>query len=326
MAHDTDPTEEPEGDLAQGNAQERRDDFESVYKAVDARYDVRNPVLCELISQALEHQGRLPEKAREEYGELVQAQAFDAIEAAALERLQSRAGRLRRQRMRERHARILGDIELPASLRWDPIIHTLCDELQNATDRSRKSTPVHHQVQMLEIRDGDGDLIFRVSACDEYQRGLIAMAEALSASWPAPGLTDKAEGDARYQELKRKHVRIIGRGLECDAGWVGLISVLCDELQNATDRMGAPQIETMQVKEKFGELRFYVRLSSDYQDGLIDLACEMSAKTCEQCGCPGSMWVSGGYFHTACEKHRRPQSITVHAYLRQRQARDRDKS
>lgn len=315
MAHYTDPTEDPEGERAQGNAQEWREDFESVYNAVDARYDVRNSILCEMISQALEHQGRLPEKARQEYGNLVQPQAFDAIEAATCERLQSRAGRYWRQRLRERHARILGDIDLPANLRWDPIIRTLCDELQHTTDRSPKSP----QLRALEIKDSDGDLIFRVSDCNEYQRGLITMAEALSTSWPAPGLKGKAEGEARYQELKRKHGRIIGRGLECDAGWVGLISVLCDELQNATDRKGAPQIETLQVKEKFGELRFYVRLSSDYQDGLIKLACAMSAKTCEICGVTGSMWVSGGYFHTACQVHRRPQSITVHAHLKQLQ-------
>lgn len=315
MAHNIDPTEDPDGKLAPSNAEERRDDFEHVYKAVDARYDVRNSVLCELISQALEYQGRLPETARQTYGDLVQPQAFDAIEVAALDRLQSRAGRRQRQRLRERHARILGNVDLPTSLRWDPIIHTLCALLQQATDLSCKSP----QVQAVQIKDGDGDLIFRVVACDEYQRGLIAMAEGLSVSWPAPGLKDKTEGEARYQELKRTHGRIIQRGLECDVGWVALITVLCDELQNATDQMGAPQIETLQVKEKFGALRFYARESSDYQRGLINLACAMSNCTCEQCGWPGSMWVSGGYFHTACEKHRRPASVTVEHYLQDRQ-------
>jgi hypothetical protein len=315
MANNIDPVEEPDGDLAQGHAEEWREDFEHVYKTVDESQDVRNSVLCELISQALEHQGHLPDQARQTYGDLVQPQAFAAIEAAALARIQSRAGRRRRQRMRARHERILGNVELPASLRWDPIIHALCSLLQQATHLSSNSP----QVQALEVKVRDGDLSFRVSECDDYQRGLITMAEALSASWPSSGLTDTAEGDARYQALKQKHGRIIGRGLECDAGWVGLISVLCDELQNATDRMGAPQIETMQVKEKFGELRFYVRISSDYQRGLINLACAMSAKTCEICGAPGSMWVSGGYFHTACDEHRRPESITVQAYLYLRQ-------
>ena len=89
---------------------------------------------------------------------------------------------------------------------------------------------------------------------------------------------------------------------------------------HATDYMGAPQVETLQVKEKFGTLRFYITQCSEHQRGLIDLACAMSSKTCEHCGRPGSVWVSRGYFHTACDEHRRPQSITVWRYLRQRNA------
>ena len=110
MANNIDPAEEPDGDLAQGHAEEWREDFEHVYKTVDESQDVRNSVLCELISQALEHQGHLPDQARQTYGDLVQPQAFAAIEAAALARIQSRAGRRRRQRMRARHERILGKI------------------------------------------------------------------------------------------------------------------------------------------------------------------------------------------------------------------------
>jgi hypothetical protein len=224
----------------------------------------------------------------------------------------------RRQRMRVRYEPILGDAELPTSLRWDAIILSLCVLIRQSAERHRPSPPI----RFLEIKDSDGDLTFRTTPGDDYrsdyQKGLIAMAEALSASWPATGLKDEAEGNARHQELMKKHGRIIQRSLECHSGWLGLIAVLCDELQLATDRMGAPQIEALQVKEKFGELRFYVRQSNEYQQGLIQLASAMSRETCEQCGCPGSMWVSGGYFHTACVHHRRPDSITVAMYLREK--------
>ena len=84
--------------------------------------------------------------------------------------------------------------------------------------------------------------------------------------------------------------------------------------------MGAPQVETLQVKEKFGTLRFYITQCSEHQRGLIELACAMSSKICEHCGRLGSMWVSGGYFHTACDDHRRPQSITVWCYVHQQHA------
>ena len=244
--------------------------------------------------------------------------AADGQTAHALARLQNREGQRRRQRMRGRHEQILRDVELPQTLRWDPFIQALCALLQQATDGHSKSP----QVQAVQIKDADGDLVFRVSACDDYQRGLVAMAEALSITWPAPRGMDPAEGEARYQDLMEQHGRILGKsGLECNAGWIGLITVLCDELQRATERMGAPQIETRQVKEKFGALRFYITDSSAYQRGLIDLACAMSSETCEQCGSPGSMWVCGGYFHTACDQHRRPESVTVDCYLRQREAR-----
>ena len=67
--------------------------------------------------------------------------AHYTIEAVTQARLQSPEGL--RQRMRTRHGRILGDVELPTDLRWDPIIHALCSLLQQATDRDKKSTVLY---------------------------------------------------------------------------------------------------------------------------------------------------------------------------------------
>jgi hypothetical protein len=63
-------------------------------------------------------------------------------------------------------------------------------------------------------------------------------------------------------------------GFECGDGWFGLIYGLCEALQQETDLEGAPQVVALQVKEKFGSLRFRVRTASDRQRAMI-LAAEI---------------------------------------------------
>ncbi len=57
-----------------------------------------------------------------------------------------------------------------------------------------------------------------------------------------------------------------------------------------------PQLVATQIKEKFGDLRFYFRGGDDYCDGVVRMAEAMSAVTCEECGKPGKIegqgWVS----------------------------------
>lgn len=56
----------------------------------------------------------------------------------------------------------------------------------------------------------------------------------------------------------------------------------------------------LQVKEKFGSLRFYMTSNTDEIDDLIDKAEEKSYKTCEECGCPGKLR-NGGWMTTLCD-------------------------
>lgn len=63
-----------------------------------------------------------------------------------------------------------------------------------------------------------------------------------------------------------------------------------------------PKIEAVQVKEKFGTLRFYTNHSDEYIDGAIMMAEQMSSVTCETCGKPGELQ-GGGWLYTACEEH-----------------------
>lgn len=63
-----------------------------------------------------------------------------------------------------------------------------------------------------------------------------------------------------------------------------------------------PQVVAEQVKEKFGELRFYHSGGDEYVDGLVSMASSMSAVTCEVCGNPGKK-IEGGWGRTLCETH-----------------------
>lgn len=69
-----------------------------------------------------------------------------------------------------------------------------------------------------------------------------------------------------------------------------------------------PQIEVVQVKEKFGTLRFYTNYGDDYIYGAIEMAESMSAVTCETCGAPGKLF-SYGWWHVACDVHKTQDDI-----------------
>lgn len=58
----------------------------------------------------------------------------------------------------------------------------------------------------------------------------------------------------------------------------------------------------VQVKEKFGTLRFYINAGTDEHYNYITFAEVMSASTCETCGAPGKRR-GNGWIYTACDEH-----------------------
>ena len=84
-------------------------------------------------------------------------------------------------------------------------------------------------------------------------------------------------------------------GIACGDGWFDMIDELCHDLQHLTDHEGAPQLVAMQVKGKFGSLRFRVqiRTASEAQEALIEAAIERSTRTCNVYGAPGQARRSG---------------------------------
>lgn len=63
------------------------------------------------------------------------------------------------------------------------------------------------------------------------------------------------------------------------------------------------QLYAVQIKQKFGGLRFYMNQSTPKMDGAIDLAEELSNNMCEVCSEHGGHKNIGNWITTLCEKH-----------------------
>lgn len=93
-------------------------------------------------------------------------------------------------------------------------------------------------------------------------------------------------------------------GIAVGQGWFDILNSACQLMQSHLDwKPDVPQVVAMQVKEKFGGLRFYYEGGDDYCAGVAAMAEHMSGKTCEECGAPGTTG-GNGWISTLCETHR----------------------
>jgi hypothetical protein len=93
-------------------------------------------------------------------------------------------------------------------------------------------------------------------------------------------------------------------GFECDDGWERLIRELSYTLEFLNDTVPV-WVKAVQVKEKFGTLRFYVDIAGDkpWRDLIYDLIAYAEARsswTCESCGEPGKAR-GGSWVRTLCD-------------------------
>lgn len=114
-------------------------------------------------------------------------------------------------------------------------------------------------------------------------------------------------------------------GFECGDGWYKILDSLCGQIQHHIDwshknkefdlkwnrehpdeprevREPVTQVVAVQIKEKFGGLRFYYDGGDDQIFGMVRMAESWAANTCEECGESGTMR-SGGWIRTLCDKH-----------------------
>ena len=86
---------------------------------------------------------------------------------------------------------------------------------------------------------------------------------------------------------------LMGFGFEVGDGWFELLKELSEKIEPY-------EVEAVQVKEKFGGLRFYLVGGAPQEVwDAIDAAEAQSFKTCEVCGEPGEAR-GGGWVRTLC--------------------------
>lgn len=93
-------------------------------------------------------------------------------------------------------------------------------------------------------------------------------------------------------------------GITCGDGWFDLIYYLCANIQNYITSNHMPQPKILQIKEKFGKLRFYISESDDYIRGMKWMAETISGMTCEICGEKGTLHLMA----VRCKKHRKKEN------------------
>lgn len=100
-------------------------------------------------------------------------------------------------------------------------------------------------------------------------------------------------------------------GFEHGPGWGPLIRTLCADINTLISDYPDVEIAVVQVKEKFGALRFYCQLAENCPEdlrlkirALIDAASAESLKTCETCAKPSGLDKSRAYIVTRCPECR----------------------
>lgn len=111
------------------------------------------------------------------------------------------------------------------------------------------------------------------------------------------------------QELldQKEIVLPIQFGFECSDGWYMLLDQLMASIEshlnpgNSWPRKERTPLQIMQIKEKFGGLRFYYSGGDDVVRGMVQLAESLSYEICEHCGSTKNIMQTEGWITTLCE-------------------------
>jgi hypothetical protein len=99
-------------------------------------------------------------------------------------------------------------------------------------------------------------------------------------------------------------------GFEISDGWYWLLEQLMEEIYNYCNSNDKKIPDIIQIKEKFGSLRFYIQGGDEMIDGMIWLAESMSYKICEKCGTTENIGHTKSWIITLCETCSKEQNLT----------------
>jgi hypothetical protein len=95
-------------------------------------------------------------------------------------------------------------------------------------------------------------------------------------------------------------------GIECRRGWLALITKLCEDIERVEIEMKLPpehRCQVVQIKSKYGGLRYYTNGHTTQVDELIMAAEKESYTTCEYCGVRGELRNDIPWITTLCDTH-----------------------
>lgn len=137
--------------------------------------------------------------------------------------------------------------------------------------------------------------------------------------------------DGLHESYPKMFSRPYG-GVDVGEGWWPIIKSLCKQidgytswrnntrlalLNNNPHRCQIPehveQVVVSQIKEKFGGLRFYYDGGDERIYGMVEMAEEWAAHTCEECGAPGK-FRRGGWVRVLCEYHEEIRQAKLKAH------------
>jgi hypothetical protein len=95
--------------------------------------------------------------------------------------------------------------------------------------------------------------------------------------------------------------------MDCGDGWFDLLRDLTKKLEQYAkayyEKYGREQsclMYPIQIKEKYGTLRFYMSCETDETYAMIEQTEHVSAITCERCGKPGKLRCENGWYEVRC--------------------------
>jgi hypothetical protein len=109
------------------------------------------------------------------------------------------------------------------------------------------------------------------------------------------------------------------------SGWYNILYNLCEELtpilvnerSKITEDPEQPLFSVLQIKEKFGGLRFYFMMNTenkelyDFVQTLVDIAEDKSYDTCQITGKVGKLCKKGSHYMTLSEEARIAQGFKI---------------
>jgi hypothetical protein len=109
----------------------------------------------------------------------------------------------------------------------------------------------------------------------------------------------------RLKAMYPKTFKEIGY-IECDIGWSNILACLASTIEMHLGTLPpelSEQIFVVQIKQKFGELRWYMSEETPVIRGAIDVIENLSRFTCEVCGNVAQRRNVKRWISTLCDSH-----------------------